>query len=275
MNLITLFQIELIKASRRTSLWVGTVIFILFGAMYLWFVSSGSIAINGQAFSELRLPEDWTRILGQFKTFSIVYVVVTVVMLTANEFGLKTARQNVIDGLSKEAFFLGKLELTFAVALLYFGIFFLLGTGFGLMGSSHADGVVRQQDLKLFLAYIFVLAGYGVIGLFFAFLTRSSGNAMAFSLLYIFIETIAGPLLTLKEATAPIVEYLPTRVLDTLVDPMRFLPEEDLLLLREQFEAIGRPLPEYLPMPIAASLAIGYMVMISGAAYLVFKKRDL
>jgi ABC-2 type transport system permease protein len=274
-NLITLFQIELIKASRRLSFWVGAVIFTLFGIMYLWFVSSGSIAINGQAFSELRLPEDWVRILGQFKTFSIVYVIVTVIMLTANEFGLKTARQNVIDGLSKEAFFLAKLELSIAIAVLYFGIFFLLGVGFGLTGSSAAGGVVRQQDLKLFLAYIFVLVGYGLIGLFFAFLTRSSGNAMAFSLLYIFIETIASPLLTLKEVTAPVVQYLPTRVFDTLVDPMRFVPDEDLLLLREQFEAIGRPLPEYLPMPMAASLALGYMGMIAGAAYLVYKKRDL
>lgn len=275
MNPITLFQIELIKASRRVSFWVGAVIFILFGAMYLWLVSSGNIAINGQSFSRLVLPDDWTRIIGQFKTFSIVYVVVTVVMLTANEFGLKTARQNVIDGLSKEAFFFAKLQLTITIALIYFGIFFILGIAFGLGGGTAVGGVVRIQDMKLFLAYIFVLVGYGIIGLFFAFVTRSSGNGMALSLLYIFFETVAGPLLTLKAETSHIVQYLPTRIFDTLVDPMRFVPEEDLLLLKEQFEMIGRPLPDYLPMPMALSIALGYMAMIAGGAYVVYKKRDL
>jgi ABC-2 type transport system permease protein len=274
-NLITLFQIELIKASRRMSFWVGTTIFTFFGVMYLWFVSSGSIAINGQSFSELRLPEDWVRILGQFKTFSIVYVIVTVVMLTSNEFGLKTARQNVIDGLSKEAFFVAKLELTVAVAVLYFGIFFVSGVAFGMTGSTASSGIVREQDLKLFLAYIIVLVGYGVIGLFFAFITRSTGNAMAFSLLYIFVETIAAPLLTLKKVTEPFVQYLPTRIFDSLVDPMRFLSDEDLMLLKEQFEAMGRPLTVYLPMVMSISLALGYMSVIAGSAYLVFKKRDL
>lgn len=110
MNPLTLFEIEFIKTTRRAAFWITAGIYTLFAILILSFLVfvAQAVSVNNQKVL-LRLPDGWASLIGLFKWFSTIYVPVTITLLVASEFTYRTARQNIIDGLSKEEFFLAKL----------------------------------------------------------------------------------------------------------------------------------------------------------------------
>ncbi|MFN3386965.1 MAG: ABC transporter permease [Candidatus Thermochlorobacter sp.] len=303
MNSLTLFEIELIKTTRRTAFWVTALIYTLFAVLVLSFLvfAAQTVNVNNQEVL-LRLPEGWSGLIGLFKWFSTIYVPVTITLLVASEFTYRTARQNVIDGLSKEEFFLSKLFLVLFTALVYLLIFLVTVFIFGAIGSAKAGSeapLVRAQDVALLGAYFVVLLGYGSIAFFFAFLTRSSGAAMASTLLYtIVIESILSVALRFTESLKDIAKYLPTKIFDDLLNPLRYDAEklaemtEQIQKMRDEVDLIARDMPsraeqakqflaqmeQNLPAhdtSVAYILALGYIIALCAAIYLVFKQRDL
>ncbi len=289
MNLSSLLAIESIKTTRATSFWVSLGIFALFSSLILWFSFQSVTVVNGQEVSSMRLPRDWGRLLSQFKGLQIIFVPISLILLTASEFTFKTARQNVIDGLSKESFLISKLLTTFALTLLYFLLTLVLGMLFNLGAinaeqSETARAFITSHDLFLFGTYLIVLLGYGMLGLFFAFLTRSSGSAIAFYVLYLVLEGLAGGLLQFSSTLKPIVKFFPTKVFDDLVNQFRF-DSDSLAELQSQIkqaEGMGQTIPAeiYAQLPqleteVAFLLTALYIGLIGGATYLLFKQRDL
>lgn len=285
----SLIAIESIKTTRAVSFWVSLGIFALFSSFILWFSFHGTTIVNGQEVSNMRLPRDWGRLLSQFKGLQIIFVPISLILLTASEFTFKTARQNVIDGLSKESFLISKFLTTLALTLLYFLLTLFLGTLFNL-GATDTEStdatraLVTRHEFFLFGTYILALLGYGFLGLFFAFLTRSAGSAIAFYVLYLILEGLAGGLLQFSTTMKPLVKFFPTKVFDDLVNPFRF-DSESLVELQSQIkraEAMGQAIPDavYAQLPqleteISLLLALLYIGLIGSATYLLFKQRDL
>ncbi|MFN3394409.1 MAG: ABC transporter permease, partial [Candidatus Thermochlorobacter sp.] len=292
-----------IKTTRRTAFWVTALIYTLFAVLVLSFLvfAAQTVNVNNQEVL-LRLPEGWSGLIGLFKWFSTIYVPVTITLLVASEFTYRTARQNVIDGLSKEEFFLSKLFLVLFTALVYLLIFLVTVFIFGAIGSAKAGSeapLVRAQDVALLGAYFVVLLGYGSIAFFFAFLTRSSGAAMASTLLYtIVIESILSVALRFTESLKDIAKYLPTKIFDDLLNPLQYDAEklaemtEQIQKMRDEVDLIARDMPsraeqakqflaqmeQNLPAhdtSVAYILALGYIIALCAAIYLVFKQRDL
>ncbi|MBC8041825.1 MAG: ABC transporter permease [Rhizobacter sp.] len=285
MNPITLLQIELIKTTRRTAFWVTAGIFTLFGILILWAITgaTGGLTVNGQQMQGLSLPSSWPTLMNIFKSFSTVFVPVTIILITASEFTFKTSRQNIIDGLSKEEFFSAKLLLVLFVVLVYFLLFFVVGFSFGAASTNWAevkDPAIRGGDAAIFGAYLLVLFGYGVIAMFFSFITRSSGAALAFCLLYtLIIENLAATFLSLNETIKPAVKYFPTKIFDELLNPLRY-DAAMMTQMKERFEQAKQfqpdlKFPDMIDTPVLFAIAIGYIVAIGAATYLVFKNRDL
>jgi ABC-2 type transport system permease protein len=301
-----LLQIEFIKATRRSAFWVTLGIFLAFCGLILAVITQtdGGITMNNQKISGLTLPDGWLMSLNSiFRTFSSVfYVPVTIILLTTGEFTYKTARQNVIDGLSKEEFFAAKLVMVLLVAVIYLVFYFLLTLGFGLKGTNISElkeSLVRWKDVELFALYLVVLFGYGSLAFLASLVTRSSGTAIALFLFYsLVVENIAALLLTLKDVTKPFVKFLPTKVFDELLNPLRFdadklkQSQEQLDAVKTQLETMRQSLsPDQLKsaetyisqltmsMPAETLVALGiaavYIAVICGGAYLIFKKRDL
>lgn len=302
-NPLTLFEIEFIKTTRRAAFWITAGVYALFAVLVLSFLvfAAQAVNVNNQEVL-LRLPEGWSGLIGLFKWFSTIYVPVTITLLVASEFTYRTARQNVIDGLSKEEFFLSKLFLTLLTATVYVLIFLVTVFIFGAIGSAKAESaapLLRAQDVALLVAYFVVLLGYGIIAFFFSFLARSSGAAMASTLLYtIVIENIIGVALGFTESLKGIAKYLPTKVFDDLLNPLRYDAEklaeatERIQKMRDEVELIARDMParaeqarqflaqmeQSLPAhdtPLAYVLAFGYIIAICAIIYLIFKQRDL
>ncbi len=303
MNPLTLFEIEFIKTTRRAAFWITAGIYTLFAILILSFLVfvAQAVSVNNQKVL-LRLPDGWASLIGLFKWFSTIYVPVTITLLVASEFTYRTARQNIIDGLSKEEFFLAKLFPVLLTALAYLLIFLVTVFAFGAVGSAKAESpapLIRWQDVELIAAYFVVLLGYGVIAFFFSFLTRSSGAAMASTLLYtIVIENIAGLAMGFSDSLSKFTKYLPTKVFDDLLNPLRYDSEklveatEKIQKMRDELELIMRDMPsraeqaqqlirqmeQGLPAhdgALAYALAFGYMIAICALIYLIFKKRDL
>lgn len=303
MNPLTLFEIEFIKTTRRAAFWVTAGIYTLFAVLVLSFLvfAAQAVNVNNQEVL-LRLPEGWSGLIGLFKWFSTIYVPVTITLLVASEFTYRTARQNVIDGLSKEEFFLSKLFLTLLTAAVYLLIFLVTVFIFGAIGSAKAEStalLVRGQDVALLVAYFVVLLGYGIVAFFFSFLVRSSGAAMASTLLYtIVIENIVSVALGFTESLKDVAKYLPTKVFDDLLNPLRYDAEklaeatERIQKMRDEVELIAQDMPsraeqakqflaqmeQSLPAhdtSLAYILALSYIIAICASIYLVFKRRDL
>ncbi|MDX1579567.1 MAG: hypothetical protein R3266_13870, partial [Gemmatimonadota bacterium] len=57
------------------------------------------------------LPEAWSSIFSDQSVLLVIFGCIAVIMLAASEFSWRTARQNVIDGLSKTQWFWGKYML--------------------------------------------------------------------------------------------------------------------------------------------------------------------
>lgn len=289
MNPSSLIAIESIKTTRAVSFWASLGIFALFSSFILWFNFHGTTIVNGQEVSNMLLPRDWARLLSQFKGLQIIFVPISLILLTASEFTFKTARQNIIDGLSKESFLISKLLTTLVLTLLYFMLTLVLGTLFNLGAvdvepTETARAFITSHELFLFGTYLLALLGYGFLGLFFAFLTRSAGSAIAFYVLYLVLEGLAGGLLQFSSTLKPIVKFFPTKVFDDLVNAFR-LDSESLAELQSQIkraEDMGQTIPDaiYAQLPqfetqIALLLTILYIGLISGTTYLLFKQRDL
>lgn len=285
----SLFAIEYIKTTRAVSFWVSLGIFALFGSLLLFFNFYVTVALNEQELSRTLLPRDWERLLSQFKSLQIIFAPISLILLTANEFTFKTARQNIIDGLSKEAFLISKLLTTFALTLLYFLLTLLLCLLFNLGATSQEtaqtnSALITSHELFLFATYILALLGYSFLGLFFAFLTRSSGSAIALYVLYLILEGLVGGLLQFSSTLKPIVKFFPTKVFDDLVNSFRFNPES-LIQFQSQIleaEAANQKIPDaiYSQLPqfdtdVVLLLAVLYISVIGGTTYVLFKQRDL
>ena len=111
-----LFRIEGIKAVKRRAFWVATGAFALFTAIPI-----DALAHSAHRVPELdfALPESWPTILTNVAMLGPFFVGMLMILLVAPEFTWRTGRQNVIDGLSKERLFTGKVMVLAGLVLLF------------------------------------------------------------------------------------------------------------------------------------------------------------
>ncbi len=174
-----LFRNEMLKMYKRLAFWVtfgffSFIMFMAFGEEYF--------RAAGNPERTFALPSAWPDILADDAQVALIFGSVVLLLLLSSEFSWRTARQNVIDGLSKEQFFLGKSLLLPVVAVLFIGMnvivggaFALAGTDFGTLTEPLMRGVYWSVMFGFFLAFI----GYSSLALFCSLSIRNSGPAMA------------------------------------------------------------------------------------------------
>jgi ABC-type transport system involved in multi-copper enzyme maturation permease subunit len=116
MKAMTLLRIEWIKTTRRRAFWVTLGFFSLVCTMMI----VGDVATGRRGFGPpFVAPFGWARAADQFESMPAFFLSIVVVMLVASEFSWRTARQNVIDGLSKEQFFAAKTLMLLLVVVAF------------------------------------------------------------------------------------------------------------------------------------------------------------
>ena len=222
------------------------------------------------------LPAAWNDIVSEPGQVSLFFCAAALMLLLGSEFTWRTARQNVIDGLSKNQWFAGKLILLVMVAL----TFLLINTGVGgilaLAGTPAGSQLLPAPQLKLLGGYALGLLGFSSLALFFGFLARSAGPGLAMFFLYVaMLERGLGMgLRQISDSLSAVATWLPVSVFMELIQASQWDPA----VLQEEIAAAianGAPPPMAMNGTHLVLAGAGWIVVLLLAAYATFRSRDL
>ena len=268
-----LIRIEALKTTRRLAFWVTAGIFAAVNAI---FAANGVRNAIQSPHPSLSLPDAWPELLQVSANIGPFFLGVTMILLFAPEFSWRTARQNVIDGLSKERFYAGKLIL---LAILV-GLFLVLPIAIGGAAALVSPGesgwpLIRLSDFNYMLACGLGLLLWGSGAFMLAALLRSSGAAMGILFVYLLVEKILSQVLAdASEALHSALAFLPAKVFEELADRRLHYPE---MLERENAMRAeqGRPLLEFHGFELLAGAALAYSAVFLLTAFVSMRRRDL
>ena len=141
-----LLRIEWLKAAKRRIFWLAIGTFGLFTAIRAVIGIRAAQTIPDAVYT---LPERWPDILGDVAGFGPLFAAILMILLFAPEFSWRMARQNIIDGLSKEQFFTGKVMLLAGLVLLLMAVAVLIGISSTMFSPDESgSSIFRPSDLS-------------------------------------------------------------------------------------------------------------------------------
>lgn len=272
MNVRMLLKGEYIKASRSFA--TRAVLLLIVAVALLVNASNWYEERHYPTQTDFVFPAAWAEILGQPAQMSMFFCVVLIILLMASEFTWRTARQNVIDGLSKDEWFASKVLLTLAILLFTLITNIIIGVAFAITNSF--DTLVRFSDVKILLGSMLGMIGFASLAFLLAIVIRSAGSALGvFLLLISMVESVITMLvLKLHKESLPKTVYLPFHLFGEMMDPRSWDPA---LMQRaiDVAKRTGRDLPTHQNMTFLTAVAVAYIILFFGIAYLNYSKRDL
>lgn len=223
------------------------------------------------------LPGAWPSVITGVAEVALVFGSILLLLLVASEFSWRTARQNVIDGLSREAWFAGKVLLLPLLAVLVVGLQLAIGGGFALAGTdlSAAGGILPgPYQLSALGGVLLAFLGYGSLALTVALAVRGTGASIGVWFLYVaVVERLAGAgLARLGAWGGEAARWLPVQVFNRLVS----YPQHDPAAWRRMARAAeGGSVPEPWAWEALLPAALGWIAVLLLASFLVFRRRDL
>lgn len=268
-----LVRIEALKTTKRLGFWVTTGIFFAFNAAFAIGNIRSDMARPAYTYA---LPGSWPQILEPFANVGPFFLGVTMILLLAPEFSWRTARQNVIDGLSKERFYAGKLMLLVVLLVLYAVITVAVGGITALLSPSESGSpLVGPADFNYMIAHALGLLVWGSGAFMLAALLRASGAAMGILFVYLLVEQIVAELLgRSSDMVASLLDLLPAELHGSLADPLMHYPQ--MLAQRNAARAEqGVPPLEFIDFGPAIGLALAYSALFLATAFFTLRRRDL
>lgn len=267
---------ELTKMTRRpaTLVTVGFTLLVVglqFGES--WWSSRGTAE---QSFA---LPGAWPEIVTGPAQVGLIFGSVLVILLVASEFSWRTARQNVIDGLSKEAWYRGKAYLVVVLALL----FLVLQVGTGLaFAAAGTDGLTlgallpEANHVSAMGGYVLAFLGYGGLALAVATSVRGTGASVGVWFLYVALgeRLLRTGLGALGGTAADVARYLPVQALNSLVSYLQHDPAA-LGRAASRAAAEGNPPPQVWEWNVLLPVTVAWAALFFSVAFLVHWRRDL
>ncbi|MGB1032035.1 MAG: hypothetical protein ACPGWM_05450 [Flavobacteriales bacterium] len=197
--MIRLLKLELLKARPAKFFWVLLILYglilisIPFGVLGLgdWLVTFLPPEYN---FENINLFFDWQDIwqnmtfLMQFSTYFFLNALV--IIHVAREFSLKTARQNVIDGMSKAQFVWSKVYFIVFMALILTFLVFGLCALFAALESPSMPFDMMIENIHFIPAYFVHLLQSMSFAMLVAVLIRKPGIAVVVSFGYIWFDLL-------------------------------------------------------------------------------------
>lgn len=220
------------------------------------------------------MPESWPSIINTSAGLASVIMAAALALVVASEGTWRTQRQNVIDGLSRSEYLAGKLlfGLTFVTAGWILSL--LASCGIALLdaqidGGEWSTFAEPVHHLMMAGALLYLLLT-GSVGIFFGLLMRSSGGALACTVLFTVgqVGVVLPILMALDGAWIRAIPFLPMMVGESLRSLESY----------SGGEAAGSPVTalfEPLPAAGAAPVAILYIALFALAGWAVLRYRDL
>jgi len=199
--------------------------------------------------------------------YVLIFPAIVIIILITNEFTFKTIRQNVINGMSKAEFIASKLLITLLMSVV---LTILLTIGTLIIGVSHTSDLTFAlviEKSSFIVGFFITMLTFQVYALFFGFLLRNTGLAIAIFTLYVFI---AEPILyyflkspiVFKNNISP---YLPVNAV------LRITEYPSIQVLKKM---MGLNLQDSISFT-ACCIPLGYAAIMVGIVYRVLVKKDL
>lgn len=270
-----LIRIETLKTRRRLALWVTAGVFTFLCVIGVLMPLLNAIRGQG-AGPPFALPFVWRGVFQLPGGIGPLFLGVLMILLLAPEFGWKTARQNVIDGLSREQFYLGKVIVLAQLLLLFLLVPVVIGLGAVLISPDEGTGTfAAAPDFNRMLGYLLALALWGSAAFMLAALIRAAGAAAGAMLLYYLVENILRSLLGFwRPGLVPYLDFLPTGLFETLNDLAFHYPDE-LARRNEMRATIGAAPLEFPDFWVVAAAGLAWVVLFLGVAFVNTRQRDL
>jgi ABC-2 type transport system permease protein len=266
MSAAVLIKAETIKLAKLRGFWLILISYVLF---LLVLMDSATEARPGRP--PITFPEVWPSMLNFLAPVTLMLCVSLVVIMVATEFTWRTARQNVIDGLSKTEWYFGKLLMLLLVTVLFIIIGLLTTVSYALIIGIEINGqLIRASDWRMIGAFVLCLAGYLSFGFFLSMTVRNPGAVALFLGAYVmFVELMIVEVMKLKGWTTAAKFFLRS-VFGELLQAHRWD-----VAAQEQMRRLNR-VPE-IPWTNdqVVGLSVLYIVLILGATYVIHQKRDL
>ncbi|WP_420635093.1 hypothetical protein [Candidatus Palauibacter sp.] len=268
-----LLRNEWFKARKRIAFW-----------MALGFFTFGTVGTHAYPFFQrsegFNLPGAWGSVFGGDSGTLLIFSALTLLLIATTEFTWRTARQNVIDGLSKSQWFWGKSLLLPILGFAFIGVqisipavLALIRTDFGAVDGPLVPASVFAATGGLVLAFLSVAA----LAFFLSLAIRKTGAALGVWVLWV------GPV---EFGT---ISPLVTRYLPDYADWLDYMPWRNALQLLdfrsydaptfERFvaaaEAAGRSAPSAFDPTWHLVAAAAWTALFIGTAFIWFRRRDL
>jgi len=203
-------------------------------------------------------PDVWLNLIWFSGSFKIVLAVMVVISVT-NEFSYRTARQNIIDGMSRSQFLFSKILTNVLLSLMSVAMIFVIGLITGLIYSPAAAYENVFADIEFFPAYFLEIFFFLSYALMLSMVIQRSGLTIILLLLSQMIEGII---------TANIDDQVPWLI--------PFFP------MRSVWNLIECPYPRYAFQEIkdylditSVSIVLVWSILFNYFSYLKLKKMDI
>jgi len=254
-----LISIELKKILPYPTFWIMLGIYVVL--LFLLFFFLHELKLGGPLSlfsleSYYTFPKLWHTLTYLASLFNLLLGTLIIILIT-NEFTFRTARQNVIDGLSKADFLIAKLLLILGIALFATLFVFIIGMINGVMETQNLTSSMIFEKIDFVFAYFVQAIAYMCFALFVGTLVKKSGLAIGIFFLY---SKIVEPLIEWK-LPSQISDYLPFHTISSLI-------QNPVLKL------VGMNVGES-PLGIHFGFTLFYSAVFLVGTYLLITKRDL
>jgi len=216
--------LEWFKLRKRLATWG---IFLIFLTLTIFLFGSFFYSARGHGGPYWGLPDALPDILTVGSPIASIFTVVLVALVVSSDFEWKTSRQNVMDGLSKDGWFIAKLLLLPALCLGMYGTQLLLGGTLAFIDTHSAHRFVNFYQTSIYLAagfgVLLAMCCYSVIALLISIWVRSSGPAIGLTLIYGVFDNLVAHTLQGFHLDA-VAAWLPFQVHSALLDFQQYLP---------------------------------------------------
>lgn len=190
------------------------------------------------------------------------------IIVITTEYSYRTMRQNIITGLSRRQYFLGKVYFILCMSLMATAYYALCALLIGYFNTSSVYWHKVWQHADYIPRYFLMCWGYMSFGLMIGFLAKRTGIALFLYLAYImFIELILRWGVHLQLVKHRSMHFYPMNAVEDLV-PLPFTQMADQFLSQYGFRLFLSPTE-------AAATVVAYSLAFVGLAWLMVKRADL
>ena len=185
------FFLEWFKLPKRLATWG---IYISFLTLTIFLFGVPFYGSRGHGGAYWGLPEALPEIVSGGAPVASIFVAVLVALTVSSEFEWRTSRQHVIDGLSRNDWFLAKLLFLPAITGAFYITQLMLGTTLAFIDTHPVHKHLYYPTATYLMASFGVWLGmccYSAIALLISLWVRSAGPAIGLTVIYQIFDNIA------------------------------------------------------------------------------------